>query len=102
MVYEYVFVLIPAVGYGAASICPEPVTKTVSCSLEGPVAEAAALPGVTSVIARLLGTLMVLIRCAPGIMTLTSKMQSKEVYASFPYNLLSLKKYQLTIELPDI
>jgi hypothetical protein len=32
---EHVFVLIPGVGYGAASGCPQPLTVIVSCSRRG-------------------------------------------------------------------
>lgn len=54
------------------------------------MAHTAALPGTTFAIAGLLGTLTVMIGHAPGYTTLISKMQSKEVYAPFPGNLLFL------------
>jgi hypothetical protein len=32
---EYVFVLISGVGYGASSVCPQPLTTVVLCSRRG-------------------------------------------------------------------
>ena len=41
ILYEYVFFLIPGVGYGAASVCPRQLTMIVSCSRRGAIFPAA-------------------------------------------------------------